>query len=131
MVAAFAASGMPVRAVEELLLKQTRKNFWDPDPIGAVMDARRGHGFTGLLKGERFRRLLEEHLPVRTFEELPHPLLLVAANLTRARTTCSPRASWRRASTPRAPTRACSARCRSTATTTGTAGWWTRRPRWR
>jgi NTE family protein len=82
MVAAFAASGLPVSAVEEALLKQTRKNFWDPDPIGAVMDVRRGHGFTGLLKGDRFRRLLEEYLPVRTFEELPHPLLLVAANLT-------------------------------------------------
>ena len=82
MVAAFAASGLPVSAVEEVLLKQTRKNFWDPDPLGAVRDVRRGHGFTGLLKGDRFRRLLEEHLPVRTFEQLPHPLLLVAANLT-------------------------------------------------
>jgi NTE family protein len=82
MVAAFGASGMPLRKLEELLLKQTRKNFWDPDPIGAVRDVRRGHGFTGLLKGALFRRLLEDHLPVRTFEELPHPLLLVAANLT-------------------------------------------------
>lgn len=82
MVAAFAAAGMPLRKLEELLLKQTRKNFWDPDPIGAVKELRRGHGFTGLLKGERFRRQLEEHLPVRTFEELKYPLLLVAANLS-------------------------------------------------
>jgi NTE family protein len=82
MVAAFGAAGLPIRKLEEMLLKQTRKDFWDPDPIGAVKDVRRGHGFTGLLKGERFRRLLEDHLPVPTFEELPHPLLLVAANLT-------------------------------------------------
>lgn len=82
MVAAFGASGLPLTALEELLLKQTRKNFWDPDPIGAVREVRKGHGFTGLLKGALFRRLLEDHLPVRTFEELPHPLLLVAANLT-------------------------------------------------
>jgi NTE family protein len=82
MVAAFAASGLPNRKLEELLLKQTRKSFWDPDPIGAVKDLRHGHGFTGLLKGALFRKLLEEYLPVRTFEELQYPLLLVAANLT-------------------------------------------------
>jgi NTE family protein len=83
MVAAYAAAGTSVRALEELVLKQTRQNFWDPDPIGAVLNALpTGHGLTGLLKGERFRRLLEDTLPVRTFEELPHPLVLVACNLT-------------------------------------------------
>lgn len=85
MVAAYAAAGTPVRELEELVLRQTRANFWDPDPIGAVLNAdAMGHGLTGLLKGERFRRLLESTLPVRTFEELPHPLLLVASNLTKA-----------------------------------------------
>jgi NTE family protein len=83
MVATFAAAGVPVRTIEELVLKQTRQHFWDPDPIGAVMTAvQRGHGMTGLLKGERFRRLLTDALPVRTFEELPLPLLLVACNLS-------------------------------------------------
>jgi NTE family protein len=85
MVAAYAAAGTPMHTLEELVLKQTRANFWDPDPIGAVLNAgASGHGPTGLLKGERFRRLLESTLPVRTFEELPHPLLLVASNLTKA-----------------------------------------------
>jgi NTE family protein len=83
MVAAYAAAGMPLPALEELVLSQTRANFWDPDPIGAVLNvASQGHGFTGLLKGERFRRLLESTLPVSTFEDLPHPLLLTVANLT-------------------------------------------------
>ncbi|WP_205507757.1 patatin-like phospholipase family protein [Myxococcus vastator] len=83
MVAAYAAAGTPVRDIEELVLRQTRANFWDPDPIGAVLNAdAAGHGLTGLLKGERFRKLLDATLPVRTFEELPHPLLLVGANLT-------------------------------------------------
>jgi NTE family protein len=86
MVAAYAAAGIPVHAIEELVLRQTRANFWDPDPIGAVLNAdATGHGLTGLLKGERFRRLLEDTLPVRTFEELPHPLLLVGSNLTLGR----------------------------------------------
>jgi NTE family protein len=84
LVASYAAAGASVQAIEELVLKQTRENFWDPDPIGAVLNAfpREGHGATGLLKGERFRRLLENTLPVHGFEELPHPLLLVSANLT-------------------------------------------------
>lgn len=83
MIAAFAAAGTSVRGIEELVLKQTRQHFWDPDPIGAVLNAApMGHGMTGLLKGERFRKLLEDALPVRTFEELPHPLLLVGCNLT-------------------------------------------------
>jgi NTE family protein len=84
LVAAYAAAGASVQAIEELVLKQTRDNFWDPDPIGAVLNAfpSEGHGATGLLKGERFRKLLERTLPVHSFEELPHPLLLASANLT-------------------------------------------------
>jgi NTE family protein len=83
LVAAYAAAGTSVQAIEELVLQQTRQNFWDPDLIGAVLNAMPGgHGLTGLLKGDRFRRLLEQTLPVRTFEELAYPLLLVAANLT-------------------------------------------------
>jgi NTE family protein len=83
LVAAYAAAGASEQAIEELVLKQTRDNFWDPDPIGAMLNAvPRGHGLTGLLKGDRFRRLLEQTLPVHSFEELPTPLLLVAANLT-------------------------------------------------
>jgi len=83
LVAAYAAAGAGVQDIEELVLKQTRQNFWDPDLIGAVLNAAPGgHGLTGLLKGDRFRKLLEQTLPVRTFEELQHPLLLVSANLT-------------------------------------------------
>ncbi|HEX8434534.1 patatin-like phospholipase family protein [Archangium sp.] len=84
LVAAYAAAGASVQAIEELVLQQTRDNFWDPDPIGAVLNAfpRDGHGATGLLKGERFRKLLERTLPVQSFEELPTPLLLTSANLT-------------------------------------------------
>src|SRR6185312_1049935 len=45
MVAAYAAAGMPMPALEELVLRQTRANFWDPDPIGAVLNvASAGHG---------------------------------------------------------------------------------------
>ena len=89
LVAAFAASGLPPTEIEKVLFAQRRDSFWDLDPLGLVVSAARGsHGPTGLLKGDRFRALLAKTLPVRTFEECPHPLLLAAANLTSARTTC-------------------------------------------
>lgn len=85
MVSAYAATGAPLEAVESLVLGLRRERFWDPDPVGAVVEAaRRGPGASGLLKGERLRQLLEETLPVRTFEALRHPLLLVATNLSRS-----------------------------------------------
>jgi len=83
LVAAHAAAGLSIQQIEETTLSRKRHEFWDPDPIGAVRNAARGFGLTGLLKGQRLRSLLEATLPVRTFEELPHPLLVVASNLTR------------------------------------------------
>lgn len=84
LVATYAAAGTPIARLEELVLGQTRENFWDPDPLGALVGgARGGHAPTGLLKGGRFRALLEDTLPVKTFEACEKPLLLVAANLTR------------------------------------------------
>jgi NTE family protein len=86
LVAAHAAAGASIEALEQNLLAQTRQHFWDPDPLGALVDAvRGGHAFTGLLKGDRFRRLLEGSLPVTSFEACPTPLLLVATNLSAAR----------------------------------------------
>lgn len=84
LVAAYAAAGMEVEQFRRLVLEQTRAAFWDPDPVGALRAALPGGaGATGLLKGQRFRRLLESTLPVSRFEALAHPLVLVGANLTR------------------------------------------------
>lgn len=83
LVAAFAASGAHVETLEALLRAQKREGFWDPDPLGAVVNAARGgHFATGLLKGERFRTLLSTHLPVKRFEDCQKPLVVVAANLS-------------------------------------------------
>lgn len=84
MVAAFAASGAKFADVEALLGGLKKGDFWDPDLIGAAWGALRGTSEpTGLLKGRRFRALLEAHLPVERIEACPRPLLLVAANLSR------------------------------------------------
>lgn len=88
LICAFAASGAPVETMESLLRAQTREGFWDPDPLGALVNAvRGGHFATGLLKGARFRTLLATHLPVKRFEDCEKPLLVVAANLSQGSST--------------------------------------------
>jgi NTE family protein len=83
LVAALHASGMPPARIAELLTTLKREHFWDPDPFGAAVDAVRGGSrATGLLKGDRFRALLNENLPVKTFEECREPLLIIASCLS-------------------------------------------------
>jgi NTE family protein len=84
MVAAFAAAGLPSSRIAELVLAQRREHFWDPDYLGIALDAvRTGHRPSGLLKGARFRRLLEGFLPIADFAQLPTPLVLVATCLSK------------------------------------------------
>lgn len=83
MVAAFAAAGLTPAHMAELILAQRREHFWDPDWLGIAIDAvKKGHRPSGLLRGKRFAALLEQFLPVKTFEALPTPLVLVGTNLT-------------------------------------------------
>jgi len=84
MVSSFAAAGAGVDAVESLLRGLGKADFWDPDFLGILRGALwGGHQPTGLLRGQRFRALLEQHLPATRFEECRTPLLLVAADLDR------------------------------------------------
>lgn len=86
LVAGLAAAQAPFPRVRDLLLGLEREHFWDPDYLGIAIDAvRQGHRTTGLLQGERFRALIEAALPVRTFEALAQPLVLVATNLGTSR----------------------------------------------
>lgn len=83
MIAGFAASGATPARIIELLLNRQREHFWDPSWFGLVRGALgKSTRPTGLLDGARFKALLEEFLPVRTFEALATPLLLVATNLS-------------------------------------------------
>ncbi len=83
MVGALAAAGVPPARIREAILGVTRADFWDPDPVGIAVDfLRSGHRAGGLLKGRKFRGLLERHLPVHRFEQLPVPLLVAVTNLT-------------------------------------------------
>ena len=87
LVGALAATGMKALEISRRIAALNRASFWDPDPLGALLAvARGGHATTGLLRGDRFRALLDDALPVKTFEACPHPLILVATNLTAHRT---------------------------------------------
>ncbi|MBX7097892.1 MAG: patatin-like phospholipase family protein [Myxococcaceae bacterium] len=82
LIAALHAAGMSPERVRALLLAVKREDFWDPDPLGAAADlVRGGHRSGGLLKGQKFRALLERDLPRRTFDGCA-PLVLVATDLT-------------------------------------------------
>ncbi|MFO0596209.1 MAG: patatin-like phospholipase family protein [Myxococcaceae bacterium] len=83
MIAAFTAAGVPPARTIELLLQRKRDDFWDPSWLELARGAlARTSRTTGLLAGERFRALLDDFLPVRTFDAVGAPLVLVATSLT-------------------------------------------------
>ncbi len=86
LVAAFGAAGVSAKTIEGHLSARTKDDFWDRDLRGALLaSVRRHHGATGLLKGDRFRALLERLLPVHRFELLRTPLAIVATDLSAQR----------------------------------------------
>jgi NTE family protein len=86
MIAALAAAGLSMNELKTLILSQRREHFWDPDWLGIAIDAvRAGPRPSGLLKGARFRDLIDQHLPVKRFEDTRAPLVLVATNLSTQR----------------------------------------------
>ncbi|MBI3652403.1 MAG: patatin-like phospholipase family protein [Acidobacteria bacterium] len=85
IVAALHASGVAAAEIIETLLTIRKKDFWDNHTITALLGAlfRKGRGFGGLLKGQRFERLIARQLRVKTFAECERRLYLTAFNLTR------------------------------------------------
>lgn len=85
LVAALAACGLDSHEIGQMLQRVRRQDFWDPAPLLAVFEAARGRGFTGLLAGLRFRRLLEAALPVQRIEDTKDKLVIVTTDVTEAR----------------------------------------------
>jgi NTE family protein len=74
LVGAAWASGLGAARLREALLALRRRDFWDP-ALGP-----------GLLRGARFRALLEALLPAATFEACPTPLAVSAYDVAARRT---------------------------------------------
>jgi NTE family protein len=86
MIGALAAAGLAPAQIIELLRNLRRRDFWDPDPLGAVWQGLRGgHAPSGILAGKRFQDLLASHLPIQQIEDCKTPLALATTNLTRSR----------------------------------------------
>ncbi|WP_373046470.1 patatin-like phospholipase family protein [Vulgatibacter sp.] len=84
LVASLAAAGLDAHDIATLLGRVRKQDFWDPAPVSALLDAARGRSFTGLLAGLRFRRLLDDALPVERIEQTPKKLVLVTTDVTAA-----------------------------------------------
>ena len=74
LVAALWASGVGAAAIGEILRGLRREDFWDPGPG------------LGVLRGRRFRALLERHLAARDFAECRFGLGVSSCDLLRLRT---------------------------------------------
>ena len=74
LVGALWAAGVPATRIREELSGLRREHFWDPRPG------------LGLLRGARFRGLLERLLPVKTFEDCRVPLALSVWDVLARRT---------------------------------------------
>ena len=87
IVAAFAAAGMDAKTLSEFLFNLKKEDFWDPEPWYKTAFAilKLFKGWFGRLEGRRFNQLLMDRLPVKNFEELETPCVIVASNLTKKR----------------------------------------------
>jgi NTE family protein len=74
LVAAAWASGVETEAFAHVLTRLKRDDFWDPAPG------------LGLLRGERFRRLIEELFPEKRFEHTRAPLAVSTFDVVTRRT---------------------------------------------
>jgi NTE family protein len=84
IVAALHASGVPAGEIIDMLTSVRRRDIWDSTGIGGIARAllRRGRGWTGWLKGNRFEDLMERQLRAKSFEDCPRALYITALNLT-------------------------------------------------
>ena len=93
IVAALHASGVPAGDIVDMLTSVRRRDIWDSTGITGIARAllKRGRGWTGWLKGNRFEELIERNLRAKSFEACPHALYITALNLTRGadETFCS------------------------------------------
>lgn len=74
LIGALWAAGLQTGAIRDVLFSLNRRDFWDPGPG------------LGLLRGRKFRALLEQSLPVADFAQCRVPLALSAHELWRSRT---------------------------------------------
>jgi len=84
ILAAFGASGLRSHVIQERFKDLNVNMFWDPElpPVTIKFLLEGLRGYTGHLKGRKFRRLIKNALPVKKFKDCPAGLYIVATDLT-------------------------------------------------
>lgn len=85
IVAALHGSGVPAAEIIDTLSGLRREDFWDSTGARGILTAlaRRGRGWTGLLRGDLFESLIERRLRAKTFADCPRAVYITAFNLTK------------------------------------------------
>ncbi len=84
LIAAYAAADVNSKDIKKILFNLHKKDFWDPDYCHLMISfLKLMRGWKGLLKGALFKKLVEENLPVKYFEECKYKCAIVATNLSK------------------------------------------------
>ena len=84
VVAAFAASGMDVRTLCNLILNLEKKDLWDPEPwyVTAASALKLFRGWRGRIAGNKIKRLINNNIGAKSIEELEKPCVIAATNIS-------------------------------------------------
>ncbi len=87
IVAALHASGVSAAEIIATLGQIRKTDFWDSTGASGFARAllKKGRGWSGLLKGDAFERMILKYLRVNNFEACPRRLYLTAFNLTKGK----------------------------------------------
>jgi NTE family protein len=86
LISAVVASGRTPREALEWLMDSCLTEYWKKDSFLKILYwllIRRGRSYTGFISTDLMEKTLRDMLRVRTFEECPTPLYIVAANITK------------------------------------------------
>lgn len=86
LIGALYSAGMQPHEMIQLLSTVRRTDFWEGSIVSQILKPfRRGRSYSGMLTGKSLRRLLLPYLGGLQIEDLPVPLGIAAANITKGR----------------------------------------------
>ncbi len=82
LVAGYSCAGVSTEKIRELLFSLDKSHFWDPDYCHLLLSSLIAmRGWTGFLRGSRFKSLLKSTLPISKVEDCIIPCSIVASDV--------------------------------------------------